>query len=132
MSKQILKERNAYYDMLEQTQKGTCNITNWLEWFLSCLIRALNNADTTVGKVLTRAKFWQRYAEESLNERQIKVLNRLLDGFEGKLTSTKWAKLTKSSPDTALRDINDLISRGTLKKDKAGGRSTSYSLVIEN
>ncbi|MEQ8691109.1 MAG: Fic family protein [Pseudomonadales bacterium] len=129
MSKQILKERNAYYDMLEQTQKGECDITPWLEWFLNCLIRAIKNADSTVGTVLMKAKFWQRNAEESLNERQIKMLNMLLDGFEGKLKTDKWAKITKCSPDTALRDINDLIKRRILKKDSGGGRSTSYSLA---
>jgi len=132
MSKQILKKRNAYYDLLEHTQKGTCDITNWMEWFLSCLIHAIDNAGTTVGKVLTKAKFWQHYAEESLNDRQIKMLNMLLDGYTGKLKTDKWAKSTKCSPDTALRDITDLIERGALKKDKAGGRSTSYSLVIED
>lgn len=131
MSKQILKERNDYYNRLEFSQKSELDITQWLEWFLNCLIRAIENADTTVGRVLRKASFWTRYREESLNERQIKVLNRLLEGFEGKLTTSKWAKLTKSSQDTALRDIADLIDRGALKKDKAGGRSTSYSLVLE-
>ncbi|XOV82900.1 MAG: Fic family protein [bacterium] len=129
MSKQILKERNAYYDMLEQTQKSECDITPWLDWFLNCLIRAIKNADSTVGMVLMKAKFWQRHAEESLNERQIKMLNMLLDGFDGKLKTEKWAKITKCSPDTALRDINDLIKRRILKKDSGGGRSTSYSLA---
>ena len=132
MSKQILKERKTYYQMLEKSQKGECDITIWLEWFLNCLIRAINSAEKTVSSVLYKAKFWQQFAEESLNERQIKMLNKLIDGFEGKLKTEKWAKITKCSPDTALRDINDLIKRGALKKDKGGGRSTSYSLVLED
>lgn len=132
MSKQILKERNTYYKMLETSQKSDCDLTAWIEWFLNCLIHATENADETVGKVLAKSKFWQRFAEESLNERQIKMLNKLLDGFEGKLRTEKWAKMTKCSPDTALRDIKDLIERGALTKDKGGGRSTSYSLVLED
>ena len=131
MSKQIRNERNDYYQMLESAQKGTCDITAWQEWFLSCLRRAIENADTTVGTVLQKARFWQRFANERLNERQIKVLNRLLDGFEGKLTTKKWAAITRSSHDTALRDIKDLIERGALEQDPGGGRSTSYTLVLE-
>lgn len=131
MSKQIRHERNDYYRMLQQTQKGGCDITAWEEWFLSCLLRAIENADTTVNSVLQNARFWQRFVAESLNERQIKVLNRLLDGFEGKLTTTKWAKMTKCSQDTALRDIKDLIERNALKQESGGGRSTSYLLVLE-
>ncbi len=130
MSKQILKERNAYYTILEGSQKSGCDITDWIEWFLNCLTNSVENADETVGKVLAKSKFWQRFAEESLNERQIKMLNKLLDGFEGKLRTEKWAKITKCSADTALRDIKDLIERGALKKDKGGGRSTSYSLIL--
>ncbi len=132
MSAQIRTERNDYYDMLEQTQKNGPDITPWMEWFLSCLHRAIEGAGGSVGTVLQKARFWQRFATESLNERQIKVLNRLLDGgFEGKLTSSKWAKLAQCSQDTAGRDINDLLERGALKKDPGGGRSTSYSLVLE-
>ncbi|MEE8058607.1 MAG: Fic family protein [Pseudomonadales bacterium] len=131
MSKQILIERNDYYKMLEQTQKGSCDITAWQEWFLGCLLRAIQSADKSVGVILQKARFWQRFAEESLNERQIKMLNRLLDGFNGKLKTEKWAKITQCSSDTALRDINDLISRGALRKDQGGGRSTGYSLVLE-
>lgn len=131
MSKQIRSERDDYYNTLEQSQKGSCDITAWQEWFLSCLHRAIENADATVDTVLQKARFWQRFAEEPLNERQTKVLNKLLDRFEGKLTTTKWAKLTKSSHDTALRDIKDLIERGALKQEEGGGRSTSYALVIE-
>lgn len=118
--------------MLESSQKDECEITNWIEWFLNCLIRSIENSDETVGKVLAKSKFWQRFAEKTLNDRQIKMLNKLLDGFEGKLRTEKWAKITKCSPDTALRDINDLIQLGALKKDKGGGRSTSYSLVLDD
>ena len=131
MSKQILKERNDYYKMLEKSQKGSGDVTDWQEWFLGCLLRAIESAHKSVSVILQKSRFWQRFAEESLNERQIKMLNRLFDGFTGKLKTEKWAKITKCSPDTALRDINDLISRGALKKEKGGGRSTRYSLVIE-
>lgn len=132
MSAQIRNERNDYYQMLERTQRNGPNITGWMEWFLSCLLRAIVGADRHVGTVLHKARFWQRFATESLNARQIAMLNRLLDGkFEGKLTTSKWAKLGKCSQDTAHRDITDLIDRGALRKDSGGGRSTSYSLVLE-
>jgi Fic family protein len=131
MSDQIRQERNNYYDMLERTQKGDTDITRWQVWFLECLHRAIGGAHRTLAVVLDKARFWERFAREPLNERQIKVLNLMLDGgFEGKLTSSKWAKLTKSSQDTAYRDIIDLIKRGALQKDPGGGRSTSYSAVI--
>ena len=100
-----------------------------MQWFLGCLDRAFDGAETTLAKVLRKARFWEDHAGESFNDRQRKVVNRLLDGFEGKLTSSKWAKLTKCSQDTANRDINDLVKRGVLTKDAAGGRSTSYSLT---
>jgi len=129
MSTQIRIQRNAYYETLEQTQKGACDITAWQEWFLSCLLRAIEGAHETLETVLSKAKFWEHFAKEPLNERQIKVLNRVLDGFEGKLTTSKWAKLAKCSQDTAYRDILDLIDRGALKKDEGGGRSTSYSII---
>lgn len=129
MSAQIRRERTAYYDMLEATQKGTPDISVWLQWFIACLGRAIEGAESTLAGVLGKARLWARIEDQPLNDRQRKVINRLLDGFEGKLTSSKWAALTKSSPDTALRDINDLIARGILVKDGAGGRSTSYSLV---
>jgi Fic family protein len=129
MSAQIRDERKDYYDMLERTQKGELDVTRWQGWFLECLLRAIEGAQATLGSVLDKARFWERYAKEPLNERQIKVLNRLLDGFEGKLTTSKWAKIAKCSQDTAYRDILDLIERGALKKDAAGGRSTSYSLA---
>jgi Fic family protein len=129
MSAQIQLERNAYYDTLEATQKGTTDVTGWQEWFLGCFTRAVTGAEDTLASVLAKARFWDRFATEPLNERQVKVLNRILDGFEGKLTSSKWAKLTKCSQDTAYRDILDLIERGALKKNPGGGRSTSYDLA---
>jgi len=129
MSTQIRQERNAYYDILERTQKGTMDVTPWMQWFLSCLDRAFDGAETTLASVLSKARFWEKHAGESFNDRQRKIMNRLLEGFDGKLTSSKWAKLAKCSQDTANRDINDLINRGILSRDAAGGRSTSYSLI---
>jgi Fic family protein len=131
MSSQIQRERKAYYDVLEHCQKGTLDITPWVEWFLGCLKHALGASDQTLEAVLMKVKFWKSHADESFNERQRKVINRLLDGFEGKLTTSKWAKLTKCSQDTALRDISDLLNRRILSKDEAGGRSTSYSLCLQ-
>lgn len=129
MSAHIRKERNAYYDILEATQKGSLDITPWFQWFLSCLNRAFDGAESVLASVLKKARFWEAHARESFNDRQRNVLNRVLDGLEGKLTSSKWAKLTKTSQDTALRDIDDLLNRGILTKDAGGGRSTSYSLT---
>jgi Fic family protein len=129
MSAQIQQERTAYYDILEATQKGDLDITPWLQWFLRCLDRAFSGAETILASVLGKARFWERHAGASLNERQRTIINRLLDGFEGKLTSSKWARLCKCSQDTASRDIADLLKRGILLKDAAGGRSTSYSLA---
>ncbi|MBO0759594.1 MAG: Fic family protein [Bradyrhizobiaceae bacterium] len=129
MSSQIRHERDAYYEILEATQKGDLDITDWLEWFLDCLDRAFDRAESVLASVLKKACFWELHAGASLNERQRQVINRLLDGFEGKLTSSKWAELTKTSQDTALRDIDDLLQREILVKDAAGGRSTSYSLA---
>jgi len=129
MSAQIRLERKAYYDMLETTQKGDLDVTDWLEWFLACLDRAFDRANAILGNVLTKSRFWQSHAETTFNERQRDMINRLMEDFEGKLTSSKWAKIEKCSQDTASRDIDDLISRGVLMKDAAGGRSTSYSLV---
>jgi len=130
MSAQIRKERKAYYDVLEKTQRGTLDITNWLDWFLGCLDRAFDGAETIIGNVLHKATFWEEHGASDLNDRQRLMLNRLLEGFEGKLTSSKWAKIAKVSQPTATRDIDDLIKRGILQKDAAGGRSTSYSLVL--
>ena len=129
MSSQIRNERNDYYDILERTQKNILDVTPWMQWFLGCLDRAFDGAEATLASVLRKARFWEVHAGESFNDRQRKVVNRLLDGFEGKLTSSKWAKLAKCSQDTAHRDIVDLVKRGILAKDAAGGRSTSYSLT---
>jgi Fic family protein len=128
MSAQIRLERNAYYDILERTQKETLDISAWLRWFIDCFDRALDATEKTLASVLRKARFWETHASAAINERQRLVLNKLLNGFEGKLTSSKWAKLAKCSQDTAYRDIQDLIEKGILVKDAAGGRSTSYSL----
>ena len=129
MSAQIRKERNDYYNMLEQTQKGTLDITKWIEWFLHCLHRALMATDETLATVLTKARFWEKHAKTVFNNRQVLLLNKLLDGFVGKLTSSKWAKIARCSQDTALRDIQDLVDRKILRKEGAGGRSTSYVIT---
>lgn len=131
LSAQVQLERKAYYDLLEQTQRGDLDVTDWLSWFLACLGRAIAGAENTLEMVIAKARFWERCSGISLNKRQVKLINRLLDGFEGKLTSSKWATLAKCSPDSALRDINDLIERGVLKKTEGGGRSTSYELVLK-
>jgi len=128
LSAQIQRERNAYHDILEQTQKQSMDVTEWLAWFLETLHRAVDQAQHTLDAVLIKPRFWQRWAAMPLNARQVKLLNMLLDGFDGKLTSSKWAAIAKCSPDTALRDINDLLSRGVLRKTDAGGRSTNYEL----
>lgn len=130
MSAQIRIERKEYYQILEKTQKGDLDISEWIKWFLSCLINALKSTDTVLTRVLLKADFWNRNSKTIFNERQNKVLNKLLDGFEGKLTSMKWAKFTKCSKDTAIRDINDLINKDILQKESAGGRSTNYELKI--
>jgi Fic family protein len=130
MSAQIQRERNDYYTVLEHSQKGSLDITLWIEWFLNCLKRAINSSDSPIKTILIKAEFWRMHAGEAFNERQRSVVNRLLDKFEGKLTSSKWAKLTKCSQDTALRDIKDLLDRGVLIKEDAGGRSTSYVLAL--
>lgn len=129
MSAQIHQERSAYYDILERTQKGGLDVTAWLAWFLACLDRALAGADLLLETVLAKARFWENPAAAFLNNRQRLLVNKLLDGFEGKLTSSKWAKIAKCSQDTALRDIQDLLNRNILTKDSAGGRSTNYLLV---
>ncbi|MDO8380319.1 Fic family protein [Phenylobacterium sp.] len=128
MSAQIRAERKAYYQIPETTQGGDLDITDWLLWFLACLDRAFDGAETILANVLRKARFWEALEGQVLNERQRKVINRLLDGFEGKLTSSKWATMANTSPDTALRDISDLVARHILTKDAGGGRSTSYSL----
>ena len=128
MSAQIRLERKQYYEILEKTQKGNLDLTDWIKWFLSCLINALKSTDTILKRVLFKADFWNKHAKTIINERQKKLLNKILDGFEGKLTSSKWAKIAKCSKDTAIRDINDLISKNILQKEEAGGRSTNYEL----
>ena len=130
VSAQIRLERNEYYSILENTQKGDLDITPWMEWFLGCLDRAFDGAEKILGKVFAKADFWKKHSVAPLNNRQRDIINRLLDGFEGNLTSSKWATIEKCSPDTALRDIADLVERGILVKDAGGGRSTSYSLVF--
>ena len=132
MSNQILTERKRYYEVLERTQRGDGDITRWLEWFLSCLGNALVSSGNILESVLTKAKFWEQHSQTPLNDRQRLMLNKLLDGFEGKLTSSKWAKITKCSQDTAIRDIQDLIGKGILRKEAEGGRSTNYELQINN
>jgi Fic family protein len=129
MSAQIGHERNDYYDILERTQKGTLDVTRWLEWFLACLGRAFEGTEITLAAVLRKARFWERAAGLALNDRQRAILNRLLDGFDGKLTTQKWARLAECSHDTALRDIHGLIEMGLLRKEAAGGRSTAYTLA---
>jgi Fic family protein len=129
MSAQIHRERGDYYSTIERTQKGDLDITPWMSWFIGCFDRALQRADSVIERVLAKARFWDSLAHTPINERQRKVLNLLLDGFQGKLTTEKWAKITKTSHDTALRDIQGLLAHGVLTKDAAGGRSTSYSLV---
>lgn len=129
MSAQIRQEHNAYYNILETTQKGDLDITPWLEWFLDCLNRAFDHAEAVLASVMKKARFWRAYAAEAFSDRQRTMINRLLDGLEGNLTSSKWAQIAKCSQDTALRDIDDLVGRGILKKEAAGGRSTRYSLI---
>ncbi|VVE46505.1 cell filamentation protein Fic [Pandoraea cepalis] len=128
LSAQIQRDRKAYYDILERTQKRSLDVTEWLAWFFETLHRAVDQAQHTLDAVLSRTRFWQRWAATPMNERQVKVVNRLLDGFEGKLTSSKWAAIAKCSQDTALRDVTELLTRGVLRKSDAGGRSTSYEL----
>jgi Fic family protein len=130
MSAQIRQERNAYYEILERTQKADMDVTRWMEWFLACLGRAIDGAQIVLSTVLAKAKFWERMHGIAINDRQRLVLNKLLDGFEGKLTTTKYAKLTKSSQDTALRDLAYMVEKGVLVRSSEGGRSTSYSLAV--
>ena len=130
-SAQIQRERKDYYDQLEATQKGPQDVTPWLHWFLGCLLRAVQGADATLAGVLDKAQFWKRWAGTPMNARQTLVLNRVLDGMEGKLTNAKWAAMGKCSADTALRDINDLLERGVLRRLEGGGRNTGYGLVAK-
>lgn len=129
LSAQIQRERKDYYEVLEGTQKGGLDVTGWLSWFLGTLGRAVTSSQATLDGVLAKARFWRRWTGLALNERQVKLLNRLLDGFDGKLTSSKWAAIAKCSPDTALRDITQLLDLGMLRKTPGGGRSTGYTLT---
>ncbi|MGC3977746.1 MAG: Fic family protein [Paludibacteraceae bacterium] len=128
MSTQIRKERNSYYDILEKTQKGSLDITNWLEWFLNSLLHSIESSEKLLEKVIYKHEFWLQNSKVSINDRQRKILNMLMDDFEGVLNTTKWAKIGKCSQDTALRDIQDLIEKGILAKSEQGGRSTNYEL----
>ena len=132
MSAQIRRERNDYYDILERTQKGALDVTAWMEWFLDCFGRTIDGARETVAAVLRKARFWETLAGAPINERQRLMLNRVLDGFEGKLTTSKWAAIAKCSSDTALRDILALVERGVLVRNPGAGRSSSYSLGAEH
>jgi len=129
MSAQIRRERREYYAILERTQ--TLDVTPWMEWFMGCLGRSIEASHATLSTALGKARFWQMHGALPANERQRLMINRLLDGFEGKLTTSKWAKLARCSADTALRDITDLVERGVLARNAGGGRSTSYALVAE-
>lgn len=130
LSTQILAEKKQYYQILQDVQYSSGDITPWLEWFLNCLHRALLNTLQTISRTLNKAAFWDHHQNTPINTRQRLMLNKLLDGFDGKLKSSKWAKITKCSPDTALRDIKDLIDKGILKQDDQGGRSTNYDLIL--
>lgn len=129
MSAGIRKQRKSYYEILEKTQKGGLDITDWLEWFLDCLEAILLDTENSIRTVLRKAAFWDTHRFVPMNERQVKMINLLWDGFDGKLTSSKWGKITKCSADTALRDIQDLITKGILRKTNEGGRSTHYELA---
>jgi Fic family protein len=129
MSFQIRSERKDYYNILEKSQKGTLDATEWLVWYLKCLENALYSSDVILLKVLYKNKFWTKFATEVLNSRQILLINKLLDDFTGQFTTSKWAKIAKCSPDTALRDIQDLLNKNILKKNPSGGRNTNYKLV---
>lgn len=128
MSSQILIERKQYYEILQKVQHSSGDITDWLDWFLHCLKNSLLATETTLQKILRKTEFWKIHENTIFNERQRLVLNKLFDGFEGKLKSSKWAKIAKCSPDTALRDIKDLIDKGILRQEQQGGRSTNYEL----
>lgn len=128
LSSQIRKERNAYYDLLEKTQRGSLDITKWIEWFLNCLLHAIEHSEIVLEKIINKHAFWIKNAGINLNDRQRKILNMLMDDFQGVLNTTKWSKIGKCSQDTALRDIQDLIEKDILIKTEQGGRSTNYML----
>jgi Fic family protein len=124
-----LIEKKIYYEILQKVQHSSGDISKWLDWFLNCLYRTLISTDETLKRVLNKAEFWDNHKETILNSRQRFMLNKLLDGFDGKLKTSKWAKIAKCSADTALRDIKDLIGKGILKQEESGGRSTNYELI---
>ena len=128
LSNQILQERKVYYEVLQKTQFSDGDVTEWLTWYLNCLYRSLKSSEESIKKVLYKTEFWDKHKDTVLNARQRLMLNKLFDGFEGKLKSSKWAKIAKCSSDTALRDIKDLMDKGILKQEKSGGRSTNYEL----
>jgi Fic family protein len=128
LSSQIRKERNSYYDVLEKTQRGSLDITKWIEWFLNCLLHAIELSEIVLEKIINKHSFWNKNAGMNLNDRQRKILNMLMDDFQGVLNTTKWSKIGKCSQDTALRDIQDLIEKAILIKTEQGGRSTNYIL----
>ncbi|MEX0968594.1 MAG: Fic family protein [Bacteroidia bacterium] len=129
MSSQILAERKRYYEILQKVQHSTGDITEWLDWFLHCLKNAMLATENTTQKILRKAEFWKLHEHTPINERQRLILNKLLDGFEGKLQTSKWAKITKTSTDTALRDIKDLVEKGILQQTDEGGRNGNYELT---
>jgi Fic family protein len=131
LSNQILVEKKRYYEILQKVQYSSGDITDWLDWFLNCFFRALENTDETLKRVYKKADFWDKNKETVLNSRQRLMLNKMFDGFDGKIKSSKWAKITKCSADTALRDIKDLIEKGILRQEESGGRSTNYELKEE-
>lgn len=131
MSAEINRNKKAYYDILERTQKGNLDITEWLLWFFDCLQKAIQRSIGIIDITLKKSAYWEKFRHEEVNERQRKVINRLWDGFEGKLTTSKWAKICRCSQDTALRDINELIGKGMLRVSREGGRSTNYLLPPE-
>lgn len=132
MSSQILLERKRYYETLQKVQHSTSDITEWLEWFLNCLKNAILATENTTQRILHKAQFWELHEHTTLHERQRLMLNKMIDGFEGKLQTSKWAKITKTSTDTALRDIKDLVNKGILQQTNEGGRNANYELVEFN
>lgn len=128
MSAEINRNKRAYYEILERTQRGNLDITEWLLWFFDCMESAITRATETIARTLQKAAYWDKFRNVNVNERQRKVVNRLWDGLEGKLTSSKWAEICHCSQDTALRDINDLINKGMLRNSGEGGRSANYLL----
>ena len=128
-SSQILVERKRYYEVLQKVQHSSGDITEWLEWFLHCLKNAMLATENTMQRILRKAEFWKLHENTAINERQRTILNKLFDGFDGKLQSSKWAKITKVSTDTALRDIKDLIEKGILQETNEGGRNANYELL---